>query len=186
MAANLKTLIDADYLKDYELVDSNIDDNRIIPVIMTAQRLYIRDLLGSKLYNRLGQGVLNNDLTSEERVLLSEYVAPCLAKYTMYELRANITHQLTNKGSQIKSSDNSQASDDSSLKWLMDKDLITAGAFAKTLEEFLCANRTTFPLYSPKKVLRGGLYTGAALEDGGQYVNGRKVNSGKYNWRFRW
>lgn len=174
----LNTFIEPLYMKTYELVDENVDDNKIVSVILSAQRLYIRPIIGKRLYQEIALQIINagglNPLTADNSILLNDYIAPCLGKYVMMELRPTTTHQLTNKGSQTKTGEFAQPDGDETIKWLMDKDLIKAGIFGKDLIEFLCENRETYPLYCPREPYKGGLYTGPALDYNGGYVNGRK------------
>lgn len=170
------TLIDATYMKKYDLANSDIDSDRITACIIKAQRQYIRPLLGKDLYNKMVTDNINNNIVYPYDELLAEYIAPCLSTYTLLRLRPFITHEITNKGSQYKSSDYSQASSDSSLKWLYDLDILDANSQAEALLETLRCNRDLFPEYDMSgQPSKGGLYTGPALEYN-PYIDGRRVN----------
>jgi len=169
----LHTLITAEYMKKYKLADYNIDTNRILPVIMDCQRAYIRPLLNG-LYPILVEAVVNNNTTPAQEFILNEYISPCLANYTMMKLRPELTHQLTNKGSQVKSAEFSSASSDKSLQWLMDEDLKMAELYAQDLIKFLCENRSNYPDYTySENPTRSGLYIGSSLNTT-PYMYGRK------------
>lgn len=174
MDSEIYTLIEAAYIKKFECPDQSIDDNRITPTILTAERLYIRPLLGRRLYIEIGNQVVAGSLTTANEILLNQYIAPCLAKYVVMDLRPALTYQLTNKGSQEKSSDYSQPSELKTIQYMMDNDRMAAAVFANTLQEFLRENNSSYPLYTPNKPVRAGIYTGYALSTGG-YVNGRRV-----------
>ena len=58
---------------------NNIDGKQIFPMIKVAGDMYIQPILGSTLYLRLQNGIINNDLNdnnsqnkNEEEVLLTE------------------------------------------------------------------------------------------------------------------
>jgi hypothetical protein len=75
-----------------------VDDKLINPEILTAQDMYILPALGTGLYERLQDGIQNQDLTNDESVLLDTYVTPCLVYYVISELPMGLSYQFYNKG----------------------------------------------------------------------------------------
>jgi hypothetical protein len=53
-------------IKDRTGLHANTDDKLINPEILTAQDMYILPALGSALYDRLQDGIMNQDLTNDE------------------------------------------------------------------------------------------------------------------------
>jgi hypothetical protein len=90
-------------------VHKNIDSKMIVPEIKAAQEMYILPVLGTALYDRLQDGVDNNNLTAEEQTLIKSYIRDPLIMYTISELAPALSFQLWNKGLTRKTTENSEA-----------------------------------------------------------------------------
>jgi hypothetical protein len=86
-----------------------IDGKQLFPMIKVAQDIYIQPTLGSTLYKRLQNGIDNDDLTNDEKVLLDDYITDALIWYTMAMLPMTMGYQLFSKGFLQKTSEESQA-----------------------------------------------------------------------------
>ncbi len=85
-------------IKERTGLHSNVDEKLVNPEIMTCQDMYIQPTLGSALYDRLQDGIEDNDLTVLEQGLLDAYITPCLVYYVLSELPTGISFQFYNKG----------------------------------------------------------------------------------------
>ena len=90
-------------------VHKNIDSKMIVPEIKAAQEMYILPVLGTALYDRLQDGVDNNNLTADEQTLIKSYIRDPLIMYTISELAPALSFQLWNKGLTRKTTENSEA-----------------------------------------------------------------------------
>jgi len=61
--------ISVDTIKDRTGLHNNVDEKLVNPEILTAQDMYILPALGTALYERLQDGVANNNLTQIETSL---------------------------------------------------------------------------------------------------------------------
>lgn len=93
-------------IKERTGLHANVDDKLVLPEIKTAQDMYIHPLLGSGLYERLQNGIDNNNLTSDEVALLDNFVTDTLIYYVLSELPTGLSYQFYNKGLVRKTSDN--------------------------------------------------------------------------------
>jgi len=93
-------------IKERTGLHANVDDKLILPEIKTAMDMYIHPLLGSGLYERLQDGVNNNNLTADEVALLDNFVTDTLIYYVLSELPTGLSYQFYNKGLVRKTSDN--------------------------------------------------------------------------------
>ena len=85
-------------IKERTGLHANVDEKLVNPEILTAQDMYIHPLLGTAFYNRLLDGVENNDLTDIEQDLIDTYITPCLVYLVLSELPMGISFQFYNKG----------------------------------------------------------------------------------------
>lgn len=90
--------ISVETIKERTGVHNNLDEKLINPEIMTAQDMYLLPCLGTGLYERLQDGIENNDLTVSETTLLDTYITPCLVHFVLSELPMGISFQFYNKG----------------------------------------------------------------------------------------
>jgi len=93
-------------IKERTGLHANVDDKLVLPEIKTAQDMYIHPLLGSALYERLQDGIDNNNLTADEVALLDNFVTDTLIYYVLSELPTGLSYQFYNKGLVRKTSDN--------------------------------------------------------------------------------
>lgn len=82
--------ISVDTIKERTGLHFNTDEKLVNPEILTAQDMYILPALGTALYERLQDGIQNNNLTATESNLLDIYIAPTLVYYVMSELSDGI------------------------------------------------------------------------------------------------
>jgi len=98
--------INVNTIKERSALHSNVDDKLILPEILTAQDMYLLPALGTALYNRLQDGIENNNLTADEVDLLDNFITNPLVYYTLSELPVGLSYQFYNKGLVRKTSDN--------------------------------------------------------------------------------
>lgn len=147
MSRNVK-FISVDYLKTNTTIQQNVDENILIPFILRAQEIYLQQLIGSALYDRLKDGVINNNLNSNEDTLLRQYIQPMISEYTFYLALPHINYKLTNKAVSQESSENSNPSGLDEIKFLRNSVLDMAQFYAKRLSKYLCDNDNLFPEYA--------------------------------------
>jgi hypothetical protein len=98
--------INVNTIKERSALHSNVDDKLILPEVLAAQDMYILPALGTALYNRLQDGIDNNNLTTDEVDLLDNFITNALVYYTLSELPVGLSYQFYNKGLVRKTSDN--------------------------------------------------------------------------------
>ncbi len=149
MAAPIITayLVDETWLKSYTPINANLDIKLIVPFIRTAQDLWIQPRISSAQYTRLMEGIVNNDLTSDETLLL-EMLRPAVAYYTVYEAIPFIYTQIRNAGVVRAVNPNTENASMSEMKMLR-TELENKGEFyMKRVLAFLCENSSLYPLVS--------------------------------------
>ena len=98
--------ISVDTIKDRTGLHNNVDDKLILPEIKAAQDIYILPALGSALYNRLQDGINNNNLTQAEITLMNDYIVDTLVNFVLSELPQGLSFQYYNKGLLRKTGEN--------------------------------------------------------------------------------
>ena len=146
--ATLKVkFISTDYLKENTTIEENVDDHKLVPFIYSAQDTHIQQVLGASFYNRLKEGVVNNNLNSDEEDLLRDYIQPALAQWSFYEVYPFLNFKATNKAISKESSEWSQASELEEIKYMRQSIRDLAEFYLKRLVKFLCDYTHLFPKY---------------------------------------
>lgn len=141
-----------DYLVKNSSLDSNVEFKKVVPFIISAQRKYLKRLLGSKLYDTMEVHVLakintNTPIPVNYSTLLTKYIIDLLVNYTMLEYSLTAKYRVTNKGVVVKRSDNSEAADDTGMELIMNVWKSNAEMIADEMIEYIRFNPSFFPEY---------------------------------------
>ena len=67
------------------ILDGNIDTDKFTQFIKIAQDIHIQNYLGTKLYDRLTNDIINDTLTGDYLKLVTDYIQPMLIHYAMVD-----------------------------------------------------------------------------------------------------
>ena len=137
-------LVSEQRLKQWTNLDDNVRLNEITPNILQAQDIYIQNLIGTKLYDRLKAGVIAGDLTANEDLLLNDYVGKTLMQYALYMILPSIKYKVANQGILNGTSEETQPTSLDELQYLRETTLDTAMFYDKRLREYLIQNPAQF------------------------------------------
>lgn len=136
------------FLKSNTIVNGNVDAELLTPIIQDVQLLYLRPLLGTRLYDQILSQIGSSTVSAANTTLLDNYVLPCMKFYVLHELTPDLRYRYTNKGVMIKNSENSQPADLQEIMFSMDRHKNKAEKLAEICTKYLDANRATYTLYS--------------------------------------
>jgi len=150
------------YVKTATTVSANVDAKSIYPHLAPASDMFIKKILkqsdGSNwYYEYLLSAYTTQTLTTDEITLVS-YIRPALAWRVATMASSALFSQITNKGPQLQSGDNSSSVDNSALYYLVNSLEKNAEFYAQELVEYLRLNYSLYPLYT-------GSYCNGALTD---------------------
>ena len=104
--ANFVYFISTQYLRDNSPINENVDPKLLKSAIKEAQEIYIRDVIGSGIYDELQDQAYNDTLTTDNRTLLDSYIAPYLKYYSLTESMLPMTFKFMNKSVATRNSEN--------------------------------------------------------------------------------
>lgn len=139
--------ISVQYLRNNTIINDNVDAKILLPIIRMAESKYIKEVLGTSLYDKLHQDVSSSSITGVYKTLMDDYVIPVCTQYTVYESIPYGNFKFNNKSISKQGSDNSTAIDLSELTYLRDNVLNTAEFYSQQMIKYLCANSSSFPEY---------------------------------------
>lgn len=139
--------VSVQYIKDNTSMNNNVDADVVEPHIITVQATKIEQILGTKLYEKIQNDISGNTVSGNYQILLEKYIQPTLAHWVLYEVYPFLNYKLTNKSIVTKNSDNSEAIDLETLKYMRYSVRDTAEYFSQRISNYLLANQTLFPEY---------------------------------------
>ena len=140
-------LVSEQRMKNWTNLDNNIRIDVLTPSILNAQSIYIADSLGSLFFNRLKEGVRDNDLTVDEEAFLKDFVGPTLMQYALYQLLPNLKYKYVEKGILNGTSEETGQTSLEELQYLRESTLETAQFYDERMREFLRQHPNMFPLW---------------------------------------
>ena len=129
-------------------MNENVDVKVIRQNIRLAQDLYIHPAVGTALYDEICDEVANNNLSTANDTLLTNWIKPALKYYVLYETGRDLVFKWMNKGIMSKNSDNSQSVDPETLKQIREEYKDKAEWYRQRMIDFLIENETDYPSYT--------------------------------------
>lgn len=136
-----------EYLKQYSIVNDNVDMGVVTPTLIKIQDMYIHPIIGTALFEELKTQIQAETVTGLNETLL-DMIRKCMLRYFESEAAIIFTYRYMNKGIQKKNSENSQPADLSEINMLMEKFKNEAEWYAERITKYLIENETSYPLYS--------------------------------------
>lgn len=96
--SNRVLFVESQFVKDNSILDNNISDEYITQGIWRSQENIIYDTLGTSLYNRLTQGIIDDDLSDEEKTLINDHIQICIIYQVVNYVITDGTYKVTSNG----------------------------------------------------------------------------------------
>lgn len=135
-------------LKRLTILDGNVDTDKFKPYIKISQEIHIQNYLGTDLYKRLQEGIINSDLNADEQTLINDYIQDALIHWAASDYLPFAAYTVANGGVFKHSPENSIQVDKSEVDYLIQKERDFAQYYTQRLIDYLCNNSTKYPEYS--------------------------------------
>ena len=149
-------------------IGGNIDPEKLVPFIKTAQDKYIWIVLGSALYFYLQEQIAANTLSEPYTTLMELYIKDTLVHYSFVEALPFLPYTIANAGVFKNNPEGTTAPDKQDVDFLLQKELQTAQFYAERLVTYLIANSSTYPQYNSTTGKSDNIYP----DMGQQYTQG--------------
>jgi len=166
-------LVSAEKVKSFTEVNENLDESLLLPNIQIAQEIGLHNLLGTQFYEHILNAAQNNTLTSAERTLLEDYIAPYLLWRAVYEALPSIYMRMMNKSVSIGESPNAKSVDRGDMSYLRNIHQNRYEWYSQRLQDYLQPRNADFPLYFQYNSNDGGIpkssvnyFSGLHITDG--------------------
>ena len=130
------------------ILDGNVDTDKFIQFIKIAQQMHIQNYLGTDLYNKISQDIIDGTLTGDYLNLVNDYVQPMLIWWAQVSYLPYAAYQIKNGGVFKHTSENSESVSKSEVDYLVGKARDTAEYYTRRFIDYMSFNSSTFPEYN--------------------------------------
>ena len=133
------------------IIDGNVDTDKFIQYLRISQEIHIRNYLGSKLYDKISEDIVNGTLSGDYRSLVTDFLQPMLIHYAMVDYLPFAAYQVKNGGIFKHSSENSETASKEEVDYLVSKERDFAEYYTRRFVDYICFNSSKFPEYTSNK-----------------------------------
>ena len=133
------------------ILDGNVDTDKFIFFIKTAQEIHIQNYLSTQMYDALTAAIVAGiDLPANARwkTLLDEYVVPMLIWFTQVDYIPFASYQIRNGGMFKHRSENADTVSKDEVDYLVEKARTNAEWYSRRFIDFMAFNQTLYPEYT--------------------------------------
>jgi hypothetical protein len=134
-------------LVKYTAVNGNVDTDKFIQFVKIAQDIHIQNYLGSDLFNKISQDIINDTLTGDYLTLIETYVKPMVIHWAMVEYLPFASYSIANKGLFKHSAENASNVDKNEVDFLIEKSRNLAQYYTDRFISYMSFNNNLFPEY---------------------------------------
>lgn len=132
----------------FTAVSGNLDVDKFIQWVKVAQDTHIQNYLGTKLFNKINDGIVNANLASPYTMLLNVYIKPMVIHWTMVEFLPFAAYTIANKGVFKHNSENSTNVEKSEVDYLVEKERSIAEHYTRRFIDYMSFNQSSYPEYN--------------------------------------
>jgi len=132
----------------YTMLNGNVDPDTYTQFIFQAQQIHIQNYLGTKLYNKINDGIVAGNLTQPYLDLLKDYIKFMVIWYSMVEFLPYASIKISEKGVFKHNSENSTTVDKIEIDSLIANARDTAQSYTNRFIDFMSFNQVDFPEYN--------------------------------------
>ncbi len=129
------------------IIDGNTDTDLFIQYVKISQEIHIQNYLGTKLYNKISNDIINDTLTGDYLELVTDYIQPMLIHYAMVDYLPFASFQVKSGGIYKHSSENSETASKDEVDYLVQKERDFAEYYTRRFVDYICFDSTKFPEY---------------------------------------
>jgi hypothetical protein len=111
----------ADLVKNTAL-NGSVDTDKFIQFIHIAQEIHVRNFMGTDLYDKISQDIIDGNLTGDYLELINDYIQPMLIHYAMAEYLPFAAYTIANGGVYKHNSENSSIASKEEVDLLINRE----------------------------------------------------------------
>lgn len=134
-------------LVKYTAVNGNVDTDKFIQFVKIAQDIHIQNYLGSDLFNKISQDIIDNNLTGDYLTLVNDYIKQMVIHWAMVEYLPFASYSIANKGIFKHGAENASNVDKNEIDFLIEKSRNLAQYYTDRFISYMSFNNNLFPEY---------------------------------------
>jgi hypothetical protein len=135
-------------LTKFTAVNGNIDRDNFIQFIKISQDIHIKNYLGSKLYDKINDDIVDGTLANPYLALLTDYIKPMVIHWAMVEYLPWGAYTIANRGIYKHGAETSETVSKNEVDFLIEKERTTAENYTRRFIDYMCYNYNDFPEYT--------------------------------------
>ena len=135
-------------LVKYTALNGNVDTDKFLQFIKISQDIHIQNYLGSDLFNKISNDIINSTLTGDYLILVNTYIKPMVIHWAMVEYLPFASYTIANKGVYKHNSENSQTVEKNEVDFLVEKSRNLAQYYTDRFISYMSFNQESFPEYN--------------------------------------
>lgn len=140
-------IINEKYMKQFSPIPLNYNMAEVKNYIPVAEKIWVKPLIGSDLFDEIDDQVANNTVSQENATLLTEGgLWQYLAFATVYEALPMIWSHISEVGVTKGKSDNSDSLDLKDMTWVTQHLRNQVEVLKDQLKKWICEHQDSFPL----------------------------------------
>jgi hypothetical protein len=143
----MTTIITRDQLLQRTPLNGNIDNDKIVPHMVTAQDIELQTVIGTPLYNKILADVEANTLAGVYLDLYEGYIVPMVCHYTAANFYLFHAFEIGNGGIYRHQSENSFTPDLNDIRSLSEEQRNKGNHYRSRLSDYLTYYSSLFPEY---------------------------------------
>jgi hypothetical protein len=137
----------ADLIKNTAMSGS-VDTDKFIQFIKIAQEIHVRNYMGTDLYDKISQNIIDGDLIGDYLNLVNDYIQPMLIHYAMAEYLPFAAYTIANGGVYKHNSENSSIANKEEVDLLISRERDYAEYYTQRFIDYMSFNADSkFPEY---------------------------------------
>lgn len=137
----------ADLVKNTAL-NGSVDTDKFIQFIHIAQEIHVRNYMGTDLYNKISQDIIDGNLTGDYLNLVNDYIQPMLIHFAMAEYLPFAAYTIANGGVYKHNSENSSIANKEEVDLLISRERDYAEYYTQRFIDYMSFNADSkFPEY---------------------------------------
>ena len=135
-------------IKKYTSLNGNVDADLFLQFVKIAQDTHILQKLGTDLFDKINDDIVNSTLTGNYATLVNTYIKPILIHFTMVEYLPFAAYSIANKGIFRPTSETADSVSKEEVDFLVEKHRDIAENYVQRFLDHICANNNLYPEYS--------------------------------------
>ena len=140
--------IGRDDIVKFTALNGNVDTDKFIQFVKIAQDTHIQGYLGTKLFNKINDGIVAANLTNPYTMLLNVYIKPMVIHWSMVEFLPFAAYTIASKGVFKHNSENAQNVDKEEVDFLVEKERSIAEHYTRRFIDYMSFNMSSYPEYN--------------------------------------